>query len=395
MRDNCIIVELNLPGLRVDGQRTEGDTQIVTVRYRCMRRPCPGCGQETSRVHQYHRQQKHHVSLWGQRVILEMRKRRFRCQGCRRVFMEQDEVCGWRRRSTLAFRQALAEDCRIGTIKAVAAKAGVSEALTRRAFGEMASQLMQKMAEMPAVVALDEVYLGAKLGCYTVLYAPEERYVLELWPGRTQESAETLLMVDAEEPRVAVVVMDMAEAYRQAVKYACPGAVIVADKFHVLRRVLRSLEQVTSRVQAKAETSDRRSLRRRRLFTAASKDLSEEELRERDRLLEAYPALAEAWRIAQAFRGIYQARDREQATRELEALWAGVQTCGPREFCGLKHMLTHWREEILSYFTHHVTNGFAEGKNNRSRVIIHAGYWYRNIDNLIQRIMMANPQTLT
>ena len=38
-----------------------------------------------------------------------------------------------------------------------------------------------------------------------------------------------------------------------------------------------------------------------------------------------------------------------------------------------------------------MTNGFAEGKNNRIKAIIRAGYGYRNIDNLTRRIMLANP----
>ncbi len=143
MPDDSITIQPGLPGLLVDCMRQEEDTLIVSVRYRAMSRPCPACGLATGHVHQYHRQYKAHRPLWSHPVMLEIRKRRFRCQACGRVFMEDDEVCGWRRRSTRVFRRALAEVCRVSTVKDVATSVGVSEALVRRAFTEMAPSMME------------------------------------------------------------------------------------------------------------------------------------------------------------------------------------------------------------------------------------------------------------
>ena len=390
MPDDCITIQFELPGLRVDGVRLEGDTYIVSVRYLGMSRACPRCGLTTSHVHQYHRQYKTHRPLWSHPVMLEIRKRRFRCPACGRVFMEDDEVCGWRRRSTRVFRRALAEACKVSTVKDVATSVRVSEALVRRSFEEMAPGMMEEASGPPDVVALDEVWFGTRLGCYTVLYAPVAHRVLGLRPERTQASAEAILEGETDRERVKAVVIDMAEPYRQAVRYACPQAVIVADKFHVLSRVLRSLGQVISRVQTTADREDAKILRRRRLFTAPSAHLSAAERHERDQLLDNYPELAQAWHTAQAFRAIYSAKSREEAARDLDEWWACVQRCGPREFRGLYHVIGHWREEILNYFSYCITNGFAEGKNNRIKGIIRRGYGYRNVANLTQRIMLTN-----
>jgi len=65
-----------------------------------------------------------------------------------------------------------------------------------------------------------------------------------------------------------------------------------------------------------------------------------------------------------------------------------VHTRTSRQFLGLRHILTHWREEILNYFYFPVTNGFAERKNNRIKVIIRNGY--RNLENLSLRILMTS-----
>jgi transposase len=144
------------------------------------------------------------------------------------------------------FRRALAEACQVSTVKAVATGVRVSEALVRRAFAEMAPRMMEEPSGPPGVVAQDEVWFGTRMACFTVLYAPEAHRVLGLRLGRTQASAEALLERQTDRERVKAVVIDMAEPYRQAVQYACPQAVIAADKFHVLSRVLLSLERVIS-----------------------------------------------------------------------------------------------------------------------------------------------------
>lgn len=68
------------------------------------------------------------ISACGQRVLLELLKRRLRYAGCRKVFMEPNEVCRRQRRSTGAFRRALAEACRVAMVTTVAVRAGESEA---------------------------------------------------------------------------------------------------------------------------------------------------------------------------------------------------------------------------------------------------------------------------
>jgi len=74
----------------------------------------------------------------------------------------------------------------------------------------------------------------------------------------------------------------------------------------------------------------------------------------------------------------------------MQRWWDTVRRRGPAQFRGLQHILAHWREEILNYFDHRVTNGFAERKNNRFKVIIRQGYGYRNMDNLIPRLLMTD-----
>jgi transposase len=390
VQGNCITVELGMPGLVVESQHTEGEAIVVAVRFGRTECRCPCCGEMTCQVHQYHRQIKQHRPIWGRVVLLVLRKRRFQCGQCGKVFMEPDDLCGARRRSTLALREMLAKESLASTVKAVANRAEVSEALVRRAFSEWVSKLPGDTSPTPKVLALDEFSIGARRGCLTALYAPQEKRVLQLATGRSQTSAERLLDQLRDGNAVEAVVMDMAESYRQAVRVCCPQAVIVADKFHVISHVLRALQQVCTQVITEAEQRDITALRRRRLFSGAAGTLSPEEQKLRDALLAKYPQLRAAWLMAQSFRSIYASANRNEAARALEVWWAKVQSSGPRPFRGMRHMITRWRDEILNYFLYRETNGFAEGKNNRIKTIMRIGYGYRNVDNLVGRILLTN-----
>ena len=54
----------------------------------------------------------------------------------------------------------------------------------------------------------------------------------------------------------------------------------------------------------------------------------------------------------------------------------------------------NWREEILAFFqflpTHRVSNGFVEGKNNRTKTLMRQAYGYRNRLHLRLRILLGN-----
>jgi transposase len=56
-------------------------------------------------------------------------------------------------------------------------------------------------------------------------------------------------------------------------------------------------------------------------------------------------------------------------------------------------MRKNWREEILAFFHFlptRLSNGFVEGKNNRTKALMRQGYGYRNRQHLRLRILLGN-----
>lgn len=391
MRDDCITITLGLPEVRVLREE-EGEQEIlVEIQYRADRVGCPGCGQETGRVHSVQRQWKQDRRLWDKPVWLRLHKRRFRCGACGQVFTEPDAVFGPRRRSSQRFRAYLGQEALHQTVRHVARKEGTGEGLVRRCVTELAQRLLQVPAQPPPVrvLGLDEFSIKKGQVYDTALMDLEHKQVVGVVSGHRQAEVQQFLEGLLAPERVETVVMDMHEPFRQAVQLCLPGAKVVVDKFHVLAHVHRALDQVRTSLQPPRGKKGELFRARYLLLTAAERLTPEQRARLQSLLLR-YLTLAQAWALKESFRQWYASPDRATATARLEAWEAGVRAHGPAPFQRLFPMLRDWRGEILNYFDCRYTNGFVEGKNNRIKVIKRVAYGYRNAQNFRQRILLTN-----
>lgn len=391
MPDDCIIIRLGLPELRVI-RVAEGDQEIVVeVAYRARSAPCPACGQEGWRVHSTRQQWKRDRRLRDKAVFLLLYKRRFRCGACGKVFSEPDPLCGLRRRSTQRFRLPVGQEALHQTIRRLAQREEVGEGLVRRCLTEEAERRRQATSTpgAPTVVGLDEFSIRKGQVYDTAIMDLVHKQVLGVVSGHRQEEVAAFFSGLPQPEALKVVVMDMHEPFRQAVQLCLPQARVVVDKFHVLAHVHRALDQVRTSLQAPRGKKGE-LFQARYLLWKGGERLTPEQRGRLHGQLARYPELRRAWALKEAFRQWYRSPDRATATARLLEWEAGVRAQGPAPFLRLFPMLRDWREEILNYFDHRYTNGFVEGKNNRIKVIKRMAYGYRNNSNFRQRILLTN-----
>lgn len=385
------MIALGLPEARVIREEETPTEITVEVEYRRTWVPCPRCGKGTSKVHSTRPQWKRDRRLWDKPVFLLVRKRRFRCQGCRKVFTEPDPVCGPRRRTSQRFRQELGQRALDQPVRHVARKEGVGEALVRRCVTEEARRFLGA-PDKPAparVLGLDEFSIKKGQVYDTAVVDVEHKQVMGVVSGHRQREVAALFDTLPEPEQVKVVVMDMHEPFRQAVELCLPQAKVVADKFHVLAHVHRALDQVRSSLQPQRGKKGE-LFRARYLLLTAVERLTPDKYGRLLSLLSCYPLLQRAWALKEAFRAWYHPGPRAEAEAALARWENSVRDQGPAPFRGLLPMLRTWRQEILNYFDHPYTNGFLEGKNNRIKVIKRVAYGYRNPANFRQRILLTN-----
>lgn len=397
--EESIAVPLDLPGLRVvDQQRSARGELEVTVIGAQERVACPQCGGLSAKRHDVRSRRKRDVMLGAFPVILILRKRRFRCFTCQRVFTERDTACGWRRRTTARLREMLGAAACTQPVAQVAAVSQVGARLVRACVETVVEQRLREAGRSldetsalptPRYLGIDEFARRKGQRYDTLLCDLEGRRALEVSAGRTQAEVARLLERLDDPERVEAVSMDMSLTFREAVRLCLPRAQIVADHFHVVQHVGKALARVWRRC---AQTAPGRAALRgkRSLFVRRREALEPDEEQTRATLAAAFPDLAAAWQAKEDLRAWYASATAQTAAAGLDAWVAAVTQTGPDELRRTLSAFTTWREEILAFFAFlplRLSNGFVEGKNNRTKALMRQAYGYRNRRSLRARIL--------
>jgi len=399
-QDQGIMVPLELEGLRLLKQEVQPDgTLRIEVIGTNERASCPHCQSVCVKRHDVRPRSKRDVPLRGHRVEVVLYKRRFWCLRCRKAFTEPDRACGRGKRTTRRLREMIGQQASSRPITHVAREYGVGPRFVQGCVETVASCLLAKRGlsveegkplPTPRFLGIDEFARRKGHRYDTILCDLEARQVLEVSAGRKQDDVIRLLerLTDCE--GVEAVSMDMSETFRGAVQLCLPRARIVADHFHVIQHVGKAVGKVISRT-AKSEPGKKALEGQRHLFLRNREDLSVEEEQSRASLALAFPEIGSAWQLKEDVRSWYETAEASTAASGLDAWIARVKGHGPAELRKALSAFRNWRQEILAFFDFlptRLSNGFVEGKNNRTKAIMRQGYGYRNRRNLRLRILL-------
>jgi len=232
-------------------------------------------------------------------------------------------------------------------------------------------------------VGMDETACSRGQNYISLFYDLQGRRVLFATLGREAFSV-AYFAKDFEEhggkpENIKTVVCDMCQAYLHGIREKFSRAVIILDKFHLIKLMNEALDEVR-RVEQK-EVKELKNTRYLWLknpsdLTAKQKDLFED-------LSRRNLKTARAYRMKLALQEVYQSPDRATAEEGLRRLywWLVHSRLGPMKELG-RTIKAHW-EEILNYFDHRGTNGVLEAVNGLVQAARLKARGYRNVDNLI------------
>lgn len=210
---------------------------------------CPRCHRPSTRVHSYYTRKVADLPWHGLSVRLDLHTRRFRCKNSlclTRIFCERlPRVVAHYGRQTARLNEVLEL---IGFM--LGGEAG-SRAARRLAMATSADTLLRRVraaikpcSPTPRVLGVDDFAFrrGQRYG--TILVDLERRRVIDLLPDRESETLSAWLK---RHPGVEIVSRDRSPSYASAINEGAPGAVQVADRFHLLLNVREALEKVMYR----------------------------------------------------------------------------------------------------------------------------------------------------
>lgn len=224
-----------------------------------------------------------------------------------------------------------------------------------------------------------------------VIGAPEEKYVIDLLSDRKKETLEAWFDQLSPEVRSAihVVCIDMWEAYSSAVATKLPGVEIVVDRFHVMKNLNHALTIARREIQRQATPEVKEQLKGSRwVLVRNQSDLTPEQREKLDTLYTVSPDLKLGHQLKEQFRAIFELTDRNAAAHRLDDWIHQVESSGPPAFQSFVTTLQNWHDYILNYFHERWSNGFAEGMNNKIKLLKRRGFGYTNFDHFRLRVLV-------
>lgn len=244
----------------------------------------------------------------------------------------------------------------------------------REAFSRTRGRLGRHLAIDECSVKKNHVYA-------TVFSDPERQVVIDLAPGRDASAVMFFahLYSHSERARVRVVTIDCHAPYRMAIRALFPNALIVADAFHVHRRVLYGLTEVRREAWNRWRRRSKplgKPFKDARFALAKARDELEADttrrgLRQRmlvldvthiDKNLGLAYELKEAFRAAMALGRSGDVENFELAIRMFIAMCRQSRIAA---FVTLGKTIENWKTEIVNYArSGGASNGFAESLNH-------------------------------
>jgi transposase len=190
--------------------------------------------------------------------------------------------------------------------------------------------------------------------------------------------------------------LDLSGPYRKVFDTMLPGAIQVADPFHVVKLANTKVDETRRRVQN--ETMGHRGrkddplYRIRRLLTKADERLTDQGRTKLVGLLTAGDPRGEvrmAWHAKEVVRQIYTHTDPKLAVEHVERVGRDLQddSCPP-EVQSLGRTIIRWKDQIAAWHQAHVSNGPTEAANNLIKRIKRVAFGFRRFRNYRIRTLL-------
>src|SRR5690606_25117416 len=173
--------------------------------------------------------------------------------------------------------------------------------------------------------------------------------------------------------------------YRSFAKDYFPNAKIIADKFHVVRLPMHTLQKYLK--QEKTETKEHKL--RRKLLLKNSFNLDRETRAMIYEWLERHPEIKEIYLAKESINKAYRCKNAGHARKILTKLTDALALTKIPELKALRKTLLNWMNEILNYFENKLTNARTEGFNNVAKQVQKSAYGYKNFNNYRLKLLYA------
>ncbi|WP_229704097.1 ISL3 family transposase [Caldalkalibacillus thermarum] len=326
------------------------------------------------------------IPSWGT-LYVEVPVYRQRCNDCNITWGITWQGIPERGKATEPFKRIVVEYCHKKSIELASKETGIPYSTVERWYYDTDLEPLpdSHTHSSPEEICIDEFALKKGHQYGLVLLDAKTGHVWQVSEGRSRKKIQYALEQWPFKQTPKVVVTDLAPGMSKTVRSIWPKANIVADKFHVLQLLIRSLNNAR-KLSGRWATKHLNIRHQQRLLLSKPNQLSNHELEQLSHWLEEDKRLEGLYQALQAFRRVYESPNREVAKRNFNLWIEHYYYHGPSVLKRISKTFLQWKTEILNYFTFRLTNAPIEGTNNLIKTIKRRAFGMRNLKRFAIRI---------
>jgi transposase len=352
---------------------------------------CPCCNSRRYRIKSTQERELKHALL-GQRLVrLRLKIPKLLCKQCGRYFMLRVPGILPKKRATEQFRQEVFHLHHGGLTQTHLSQThSISGSTVERWYQDFVAYRVKELEGRlcPLVMGIDEHFFSRKEGYATTFADLKNHKVFDVVLGRSEESLKAFLKRLKGRERVQVVVMDLSETYRSLIQKYFPNAMIVADRFHVVRL----LNHHFLKVWGMLDPEGRKNRGLLSLMRRHECNLKPEQVPKLQSYFDRITGLEPLYRFKQDLMQLLLKKHQKRIEAKelipqllwhlnelLESPWEPLKTFG--------QTLKSWLEPIVRMWRFTKTNGITEGLHTKMEMISRRAFGFRNFRNYRLRVI--------
>ncbi|QIB66270.1 ISL3 family transposase [Kineobactrum salinum] len=369
-------------------ERVDRDRGIEVYARPTSRPACIYCQHKGVRIKATYQRTLKHTRQGNQVMTLHLTCPKYHCPQCRRYFRHRFKGVRPRFRASEAFRLEVFEAHDGGvTQRKLTLTHSISPATVERWYQNHCRLRRSERANRPCpkVLGIDEHFFTRKRGYATTLVDLKRNKVFDVVLGRSEASLGRYLKALPGRDNVRLIVMDMSETYRAIARRYFPNAMIVADRFHVIRLVNQHFLKAW-------QDHDPEGRKNRGLISLMRRHEWRLSPEQRDNLgtyLNAFPVLNALYEAKQRLNRLLLLKTltRKRAERALPKLLRLIKQLHASPLHRLANTLTSWLEPVTAMWRFSKSNGVTEGFHNKMEMMSRRAYGFRNFENYRLRVL--------
>ena len=391
MSTSVLYHAFQIEGVKYNSTSYEGDSVIFHANIADKFVDCPNCQSHDVIIKGQKERQFHLPPMGKKQCFLKLRVYKTFCKTCNQLHWSHLPFMKGKSRMSRSFTRMAIDLLSFSTIKSVANFLKVSWDCIKDLHKEKLTKLYRQIFLKELIyISGDEIAIEKGHKYMTIFTDVKSGRIIHAIEGKDIAAVTPFLKrLKKKAINLKAIAMDMSHTFYSAVKKELPNIDVIFDRFHVMKMMNTALDDIRKEQQKicgdvlKGE---------RFLFLKNYDSLDINGMERLNTLLATNEPLFVAYTMKEQLRSFWMQENREDAEVFLKkwCIDALIQEAEPLK--KVARALNKRIDGLLNYFTHRISNGKAEGINNKIKTLKRQAYGFRDMEYFKLRLYHLHEQ---